>query len=247
MAKIIFGPIVESAKGSIGGVTFQSNAAGTIIRSRPHVSRKSTHKQNIKHLVIAKINWRWQQLTEAEREQWNTFAATYTKTNKFGQVKKLTGLNWFFSVNFWRIQINLAHLTTPPIYGSPMAPPDFSLILSNSAIKINFLEAHNFDLYPVAVWGMLPTKRSSFSLNQTRKLIEVIEVPPSDPYDITTNWSDKIEIAWNPSVSFPSANIFICLESFTRSTGITSTMLCTKNTAPAQQNDDMYYYSPQNK
>lgn len=243
MARVLFGPLVTAVKGSIGGVTFQNNPSGSIIRSRPHVSKASTIKQMASHSELANLLYLWQQITQDERDEWNSFAATWTKENKFGESKTLTGLNWFTSLNWWRLHLSLATYDSPPAHVLPQAPPAFALILTDSTISINFLEAHAFPENPVAVWTSLPTKKNTTSINQIRKLVMVIEAAPSDPLNITAEWEAATGLDWTPNVTFPDANIFVCLESMSASSYITSSMLCTKNSTPSEEEETIYYYT----
>jgi len=242
MARIIFGPLVTSVKGSIGGVTFQGNTSGQIIRRRPQLSKSSTVKQTASHVSLSSFLYEWQNITEAQRDEWNDFATAWTKINKFGQTKTLTGFNWFFSVNWWRVELSQAILSSPPAHTLPSSPPDFGIIMSNTDIEIQFLSSHDYVTNPVAVWSTIPTKKSTLSISQVRKLITTITATPANPLNITAEWETATGLDWNPSVNFPTANIFVCLESIALSSGITSPMLCTKNSNPIDSSDDSLYY-----
>ena len=242
MARITYGPLVTAIKGSIGGVTFQNNTSGTIIRSRPRPTRVSTTKQTIAHAALQQLLYEWQNITQSQRDEWNEYASVWTKENKFGESKTLTGQNWFTSVNWWRNELDETILAGPPAHTLPQAAPSFAMILSNSDVKINFLSAHDYVNNPVAVWSSLPTKKNTLSINQIRKLVYVFRTTPADPYNLTALWEAAIGLDWDPSNNFPDANIFFCLESIRESSGITSSMLCTKNETPSADEDSMYYY-----
>lgn len=242
MARILFGPLVTSVKGSIAGVTFQQNTSGQIIRRRPQLSKASTNKQTTAHSDLQRLLFEWQQITESQRDDWNTYASVYTKTNKFGEVKTLTGMNWFTSVNWWRLALGESILSDPGTRILPTDPPAFAMLISASDLLIQFLESHDYVNYPVAVWASLPTKKSTLSINQIRKLITIITSAPANPLNITTEYETATGLNWNPSVDFPNANLFVCLESVAKQTGITSPMLCTKNTTPIDTGEDALYY-----
>lgn len=242
MARVVYGPLVSNVKGSIGGVTFQGNPSGSIIRTRPQLSRVSTNKQTTSHGKLQYWLYQWQNITQDQRDQWNMFAQVWVKENKFGEEKTLTGWNWFFSVNWWRKAMDLSQLSSPPAHNVPPSAPSFGMELSAGDIVLRFLEAFDFTLNNVAVWSSAPTRRNTLSINQIRKLVTVIKVDPGDTLDITSTWETAVGIDWNPAALFPNANVYFCLEAINKSSGITSPMLCTKNDTPSDSEDSIYYY-----
>ena len=243
MARVLFGSLVTAVKGSIGGVTFQNNPSGSIIRSRPHLSRVSTVKQTAAHVKLENQLYDWQVLEQGERDMWNEYASVWVKENKFGESKTLTGLNWFISVNFWQNLVDHDKHLVPPDHTLPPAPPSFSMIMSDSDIKILALESFDYDNNSLILWTSLPTKRNTLSINQIRKYVMQIESLPDTPVSIKNHWKAATGLNWNPSVNFPSANIFICIQSISKDSNITSSMLCTKNNTPSATDDSIYYYT----
>lgn len=242
MARVIYGPLVSSVKGSVGGTTFQSNASGEIIRKRPQVHKASTTKQTQAHARLQTLLSQWQTLTQAQRDAWYIYARTWPKVNKFGQSKNLTALNWFTSLNWWRTYLGSSIFTLPPVHTTPPAPPAFEMIFSDTAIKILFTEPYVFTENNIAIWCSLPTRRNTLTLNQIRKLIYVITAAPASPLDITTYWEAATGISWAPATLFPEANIFTCCESVSVTSCITSSFLCAINQTPAGDDGEFYYY-----
>lgn len=242
MARIIYGPLVTAVKGSISGITFQANPSGSIIRSRPRTTKVSTTKQTQSHSKLSRLLFEWQAITQTQRDLWNEYAAAWTKTNKFGQTKILTGLNWFTSVNWWRLYLDTSILANPPAHDLPDAPPSFALILSDTDIYLNFLDSFDYSINALAVWMSIPTKKNTLSINQIRKLVTVFQATPLDPINITSQWETATGLVWAPANNFPNANIYVCLESIRKSSGITSSLLCTKNSTPTEETETMYFY-----
>ncbi len=244
MARITYGVIVTEIKGSIGGVTFQKNPSGSIIRSRPTLSKSSTTKQTLSHQKLGVLLFEWQNITQAQRDLWNDFALAWTKVNKFGETKTLTGLNWFTSCNWFRLALNQSLLADPPAHDLPQAPPTFTLDFNDATMEIEFTQAHDFVNSPVLVWASTPTRKNTLSINQVRKLVTIINAAPSNPLDITALWELATGLPYTPTTLFPNANIFLCLESVNLSSGISSAMLCSKDTpSPTDFGTTMYYYS----
>jgi hypothetical protein len=242
MARIVY--TIGEIFGSIGGLTFQRNHSGKIVRFRPTVGKKSTSKQQRAHLIHNDLLRGWMLLTNAQKDLWNTYASTWVKVNKFGQDKTLTGANWYESLNYFREILSLSYFTVPPAHDLPTSPPTFEILLASDSVKINFTSAHDYVDSPVIVWVTLPTRKISNSVNQIRKYALVISAAPSDPLDITTEWETATGLDWNPTANFPNANIFVCLESVKASSGITSPMICgKKSTSEITEDETMIYYS----
>lgn len=243
MARIVY--TVGEIFGSIGGLTFQRNRSGKTVRMRPTVGKKSTGKQQQSHLSHNNLIRGWQLLTLTQKDSWNSYAITWTKQNKFGQEKTLTGANWYESINYWREVLGLALLTEPPAHDLPQSPPTFEILISENNIEINFTSAHDYADSPVIVWVTNPTRKISNSINQIRKFALIIDSAPADPLDITTEWETGTGLDWAPSTNFPNAEIFVCLESVKASSGITSAMICSKaNTKEETEASTFYYYAP---
>jgi len=141
------------------------------------------------------------------------------------------------------LHLSIPFYTVPPAHVLPQSPPSFGLILTDSTISINFTEAHIFSENPVAVWTSLPTRKNTLSINQIRKLVTVFELDPGDPVDITAEWEAATGLAWTPNLTFPNANIYVCLESMSASSYITSPLLCTNQFTPSEEEVTMPYYA----
>lgn len=226
MARIVY--TLGELKGSIGGVTFQNNASGHIVRQRPIVRKSSTIKQQASHASHQNLLHEWDLLTVTEKDLWNAFALVHTKVDKFGQTKSLTGANWFLSVNYMRLLMSLSILTSPPAYSVPSPAPTFTIQLFPDKILIFINPTYSTVSSNLIIWGALPTTRVMPTINRIRKYITIITAPFSNPFDITTAWETATGLTWDPLNIFPTSNIFICLENIGMATGITSPMLCAK-------------------
>jgi hypothetical protein len=244
MARIVY--TIGEIFGSIGGLTFQRNRSGKIVRTRPTVGKKSTTPQQNAHIKHTQLLQEYQNLTLEQKQQWDTYAATFPKINKFGQEKTLTGQNWYESINFWRKALALPTLSTPPPHTLPQSPPDFDIEITETQLKLKPTQPHNYTDSPVIVWVSIPTSRATNSINQQRKFALIITEDPGSEINITTEWEAATGLTWQPLTSFPNAQIFVCLESVRTESGITSPMLCKKaNTTitPITEESNLYYYS----
>lgn len=120
MARVQYGSIITQVAGSIGGVTYQRNAAGSIARAR--VSPAVVGSGKLINAPIATFNLiqAWRALDQSQIDSWDSFAAAHTRENKFGQTKTLSGFNWFISLNSNLAIVGSSLIEDPPTY----TPPD---------------------------------------------------------------------------------------------------------------------------
>jgi len=169
MARIIYSPVVTEIKGSIGGMTFQKNASGAIARLKPKKAKTNTQKQKDQQPRTKLLQQYWQNLTLAQKIEWNTFAGNHNKIGLNGQEKKLTGYQWFLTINQNRLLFDNAMLSVPPVY---------EIVNPIDSVSLNFDESGlRFDIYrndfttpynEVAYCSFIINSVSKFDFNKTR-------------------------------------------------------------------------------
>ena len=145
MARVQYGGIITDIAGSIGGITFQSNAAAKIARLKSTRRKQNTPKQNTR-LNDFQLNIPgWAALDQNEKDAWTTFALAHNKTNKWGEVKSLTGFNWFMSINNYLNIVGETPLSAPPVWAPPtnVAAYDVSAVFNDFSINFQAPFTHN--------------------------------------------------------------------------------------------------------
>lgn len=114
------GIAVGAMSGSVGGITASRNRFGAYfrVRAKPVIST-STYAQEAKG-ILAAATTRWQTLTDAQRNAWETYADTHPVTNSLGIPQALTGHQAFVGINARIDRDNGTLLDDPP----PAAAPD---------------------------------------------------------------------------------------------------------------------------
>ena len=140
---------------------------------------------------------------------WNIFALANPKTNKFGQVKEITGLNWFMSVNYMRVLQGQAVLNNPPTYTLPHATGPWGIDYDSTHITLIGLNLFNYKIPVTSVWTSLPTTRMKSSVNQIRKYVETIGSNPGTPYDITATWQPATQLTWTNAFAANNVRVWI--------------------------------------
>jgi hypothetical protein len=115
---------------------------------------------------------------------------------------------------------------TPPAYASPASAPAFTIYLTLSKIELLISGFFDSSFQNIIVWSTPPTKRNKPTITQIRRYVTLINTPATSLIDITAAWQTATGVPYNPLTSFPNSNIFICLQNVSKTTGITSPMLC---------------------
>jgi hypothetical protein len=119
MAKVFYGSQIVDLVGSVGGLTFQANSSGSIVRQRPSIAGALTEAQQARNIVFSDASNGWNTLTESQRTAWNDFAALHLKTDYFGTQTKLSGRNWYMSLYINAIGISGTPIADPPTWAVP--------------------------------------------------------------------------------------------------------------------------------
>lgn len=147
------GPVVSAAAGSIGGVTFQRDPGGTILRSRPLPTLRRTIRTNTERQGWQYLSRRWAQLTQVQRDAWQTQADLLTWSNRFGDPVRGLGYWLYLRCNGYRILngaavVDAAGAVAPlTALGSPTATLTVATGILNVAWSVGAVPAAETWLY----------------------------------------------------------------------------------------------------
>lgn len=123
MANVKLSGLISDIRGSIAGATFQRSGSGLTMRKKPHPLKAKTNAQTQVRILQSRLNFEWLQLTDAQRNTWQSFADF---TNGYGKTSKQresanTGKMQFLTINFW-ILLYGKDLLTVPTFQPPLDP-----------------------------------------------------------------------------------------------------------------------------
>lgn len=222
MALVEYGAGITAIRGSIGGWTFHKNRAGNIIRHRGGTYKNTTAKQDAAISKHADLLSAWQAITPAEKLSWDSFANAHTKTDMWGDVRTLTGQNWFEAVNFNRELVGNPRITSPPSYSLPIGNTNFSVTVSATQIIITKSPPTNPVDTGLIIRTTPPLSRSTTSVRRHLRLTTVRTTGPYTPFDIAPDWTNTHGCPWPTSVRAAFFNIAIMLQLVRKTSGITS-------------------------
>lgn len=229
MAKVQYAAPFTGITGSIGGWTFQLNKSGPIARLRSGTLKNSTTKQTAAHQDLINKLQRWQGLSQANKNLWNTFADTYTRTDRYGTVTTLTGLNWFTSINYYRLLLGLSVLNSPPAHALPTAVQNYNFAVSSSNILLNFSPAFNPADNALLIFTTPFNTRITTSQRQQMRLTKSIVSGPFGFINLTADWEITHAIPWPPSAAPICGRVAIMIQTINKNSGISSTGLIKTN------------------
>jgi hypothetical protein len=151
MALVQYGGGILDMRGSIGGQVHSRNRNGNYIRARTTPVNPQSSRQNKIRNVIMSLTQYWSNtLTQAERNEWEVYAAAITRVNKLGAQIKLTGFNHFIRSNSPRSQQDEAIIDSGPVVLTlPGSDPIFECEVDETGQEISV----TFD--PALAWNIL--------------------------------------------------------------------------------------------
>lgn len=129
MAKIK--PLLGELAGSIGGNTFSRNKGGQYVRQRSIPTQPDSARQSKVRGILSQLSRGWSNtLTQAQRDQWVTWAQTHPVLDTFGNAVLLTGHQAYIGLNARLVDAGATATTTPP---SSLGPSSFTTMSATFA------------------------------------------------------------------------------------------------------------------
>lgn len=190
------GPLIGAISGNVDGVNFATSSQRPIVRRRRRrpndaQSNLTTSQANLQRLADA-----WAAASAAQRNQWNTLAATQRWKDRVGQARQPTGRELHASWNLSRMLCGLAIETaTVPLYGT--APDVFSLADAmpspgHISVQCFFTPATGSVIYGM-LYGAVRYARGTSRWHKKLQFVTA-QVPyfgsNTFTFDVTTQWSN---------------------------------------------------------
>lgn len=139
----ILSSIFGAISGKLGGNVFSHNKGGQYIKQHTIPTNPNSTRQQATRNWVAYCSTYWgSSLSDAERDQWNTWAENNTWLNALGESIAITGLAWFVMVNSRNLDAGDAIIDTP---GDLSAPDPFTSMsitdLTATQVEITFAAA----------------------------------------------------------------------------------------------------------
>ncbi len=204
MARIIYGALAESIRGSIGGTTFQRNAYGYTVKKKPNMINPNSQWQQAQKIIFSKAVLAWNQLTSAQRLDWESWASTYPQYAKNNPSSQLSGFAVFVRQHCLRFLDNLAVDTNPTYATYAPASASFAFYVSAIAMEMDFNDTNGNEEYWVAIFLSRPFSGSQNFIGTKTRYFDMEASITTTGVSITATWLAKFgtlptvgqQIAW---------------------------------------------------
>lgn len=132
MALVVL-PEGQQRSGKQGGIVWSHGPSGPYVRNRaiptnPNTSRQTAVRNAVRAIAIAWSNT----LSQAQRDAWDTYAATVNWTNRLGQSITLKGIAHYIRSNTPRVQNGIARIDAAPAPDTGLATAELALVATAS-------------------------------------------------------------------------------------------------------------------
>lgn len=158
----IFNPTLGSIRGRIGGNVFGHNKGGDIIRLGTPPTNPQTSRQQATRAILGSLSSEWTSLlSQAQRDDWDVYAANHPIKNSLGLDVYINGLDWYVKCNARLADAGLVQVVDAPIFGAPTAPATFAVDISALAVAdVTYTVVCGAD-EALSLWASLPVSLGS--------------------------------------------------------------------------------------
>jgi hypothetical protein len=123
MAIIKLGELVAGIRGTIGGTTYSANKSGPFAKGWSRGTNPRSSPQSNQRSVIAAFASSWRDLTQTQRDGWDTYAAAAAQDleNSLGETYSISGFNWYIRINSHLFQVDESARDAAPTLTRPTA------------------------------------------------------------------------------------------------------------------------------
>lgn len=214
-----FGALVVDGRGKIGGHVASKNRAGAYLRTKVTPVNPNTSSQNAARSRLTTLSQAWRDLTQAQRDSWNSAVENFSKTDIFGDIKNPTGFNLFQRLNNVLTLIGEATINSAP-------QPSGVLTALIGALSVDVGAG---DLMTIATGAAVPAGTSmivratpglSPGINFVKseyRVIQIFDAAAASPHDIKAAYQAKF------GVPAEGQKVFVEISFVNQATGQVST------------------------
>ena len=191
MARVQLSALVNDISGKVGGSVFQRTQGGLILRSNSGKIDSNSAQSNSRKVGMSSVQGSWQNLTNAQRLLWQTYAIYLNKKQKHNTSLIINGHQLFININSLRYDMSGQSalfvpylLTTPVLAPLPLPITIVSVVFDIPALEVNISRATVPADEVVFLFMSRPLSASQVSPN-TKMLLMKTPTPNNDQLDPT--------------------------------------------------------------
>ncbi len=208
MARIQYTALVNRIAGSIAGTTFQRNAYGHTIKTKPNTVNKNTQAQAEKKALILAISKNWALMSNKDRKSWRRQAQSNPIKSRLNKDSSLNGYNYYMKYNLIQKQVR----SRPILNNAGIGYAEFvfdslsaSIRGSNVTVKINFYARGDVFIAYVSMTSplnpSLQSIRENFTFITAGSVHEEVDDLLNISVPISTQYDKKIGITLTENLS----------------------------------------------
>ena len=191
MARIKYTALVESIRGTIAGTTFQKNAFGYTVKSKPATVPPRTDRQTSQKLAFQRALQRWGGLIPTDRGSWNTYATAFPVASRNNPNAYLTGFNLFVRHASLTYSAGLDPLVNPSGAQGSVVVTALALIRAGATFTFTTTTGALDSTWTVFIYLSRPLRPSQDYLkSQTIRVGTVFSVNNSISVDVSTLYEE---------------------------------------------------------
>lgn len=193
MAKIILGPMVGAASGSIGATTFSHNRYGTYTRRRAIPVKSNTIPATNAKARFTSRSQAWQLESEGTRLAWREWALDHPITDTLGQQQTLQPNAAYIRLNTRLEAVGLAPIVLPPVDAPPtglqslVVDGDIGLGDVDIEFTVTPLEATHF----LNIWAAVVDSAGITYVENLIRQVGISAAAATSPFDIQALVEDR--------------------------------------------------------
>jgi hypothetical protein len=212
MAIVKLGGIVTEISGKIGGQSFSNYGSFATLKNITQRNTLPSSKQARQRFITGQISGSWAQLTQSQRDGWETASVNYTYYNKIGVQVTRNGFQTFNFLNQNLTLIGVAPNVNAPAY-VPVTQPKINIIdISSGNFEIQSNNSSATYLYALFAAPNLPNG-VSYAQNRMKYCGTVTSAQLNAGYDVIAD----IEAVFG-NLAFPN-KISIIIDPINQTTG----------------------------
>ena len=193
MAIFTPGPAVGQISGRVGGSVFSHNRGGPYIRNGSIPTTVTTDAAVNQKARLASISADWQNLTDAQRLAWVSWAQTNPVVNALGHQITLSGHQAFNQINCRLDLHSQTLLDVPPVGAAPDPLTGLTLTADIGAgdFQVAFTATPLGAAIAIEVWGCIVTSPGITYVDNLMRFIQVSAAAQASPLDIETAFTAR--------------------------------------------------------
>lgn len=185
-----FVPMLGDLAGSMGDVVFSHNKGGAYVRRRAIPTNPTTGKQTLARSALSGLSSRWQDLSDAQRQEWTMWAEGHPVTNRAGMAVTLTGQQAYIACNARLSQCGGTVLDSCPLTNTPS---DLDTVTVGAVAATDVFTVTFTGTVPsggrLLLWQTLPAAAGNNPNRRQARLIGYTDADPTSPATLTSPYS----------------------------------------------------------